>query len=77
MKAYNSFDEINHDLKILKLQTRINKEKIKRDVHYIKEDLSPISLVANVASSIAKKAFIMKAVAKIIGIRKAKIVGKT
>ncbi|MDR6299792.1 DUF6327 family protein [Mesonia maritima] len=76
MKVYNSYDEINHDLKVLKLQTNINREKIKREIHYIKEDLSPVSLAAGVATSIAKKAFILKAVSKLIGIQKAKIVNK-
>lgn len=77
MKVYNTYNEIDHDLKVLKLQSHINKEKIKREINHIKDDLSPVSIAANVASSIAKKAFIMKAVAKLIGIRKAKIVGRT
>lgn len=70
MKVYTSYDELNHDLKILKLQNKIDKEKIKISVEEIKEDLSPVSLFTSLASSIAKKAFILKAVSKIIGSRK-------
>ncbi|MDT0294683.1 DUF6327 family protein [Mesonia ostreae] len=67
MKIYNSYEEVDHDLKILKLQTEINKEKMKINVEDIKEDLSPISIVSGIVSSIAKKAFILKAVGKILG----------
>jgi len=70
MKVYSSYDEINHDLKILKLQNQINKEKIKINAEEIKEDLSPVSIVTGLATSIAKKAFILKIVSKIIGSRR-------
>ncbi|TQD40726.1 DUF6327 family protein [Haloflavibacter putidus] len=77
MKTYKSYHEVNHDLKILRLQTQIDKEKIKLSINDVKEDLSPINIATNVAVSIAKKALILKAVNKILGIQKAKIVGKT
>ncbi|WP_304155936.1 DUF6327 family protein [Mesonia mobilis] len=76
MKIYESYQEINNDLKVLKLQNHIDKERIKLSVNNIKEDLSPISLATGIATKIAKRAFILKAVSKLIGIQKAKIVNK-
>lgn len=76
MKVYNNYDEINHDLRVLKLQNEINEERIKLGIAEIKEDFSPVSLISGVAGSVVKKAFIMKAVAKIVGITKAKIVNR-
>lgn len=67
MKIYISYEEVDHDLKILKLQMQINKQKMKINVEEIKEDFSPISIISGIASSIAKKAFVLKAVSKILG----------
>lgn len=67
MRIYSTYDDIDHDLKILKLQTEINKEKMKINVEEIKEDLSPVSIITGIASSIAKKAFGLKALGKILG----------
>lgn len=76
MKVYNSYEEVDNDLRILRLQSQINKEKIKINYHHIKEDLEPINMVTGLLGSIAKKAFILKSVAKLVGITKAKIVDK-
>lgn len=76
MKVYNNYDEIDRDLRVLKLQTDINEERIKLNISEVKEDLSPVSLLSSVAGSIVKKAFIMKTVAKLVGITKAKIVNR-
>jgi len=67
MRIYSTYDDIDHDLKILKLQTEIDKEKMKINVEEIKEDISPVSIISGIVSSIAKKAFILKAVGKILG----------
>ncbi|MBW2961555.1 DUF6327 family protein [Mesonia aestuariivivens] len=76
MKIYESYQEINHDLKILKLQNHIDRERIKLTVNDIKEDFSPVSVATGIAGKIAKKALILKVVSKLIGIQKAKIVNK-
>jgi len=76
MKIYETYEEVNHDLKILKLQTQIDKEKIRLATNSIKEDFSPVSVASGIIGKIAKRALILKAVAKIVGIRKAKIVNK-
>tara|TARA_R100000935_G_C2810988_1_gene154945 strand:- start:838 stop:1065 length:228 start_codon:yes stop_codon:yes gene_type:complete len=70
MKEYSSFEEIDRDLKILKLQNQIDKEEIRLSVEHTKESLSPISLIGGLIGSIAQKAFVLKAVSKIFGIKK-------
>lgn len=74
MKKYDSFEEINEDLKVLKLQKEIDKEKLKLNFNIAKSqvDLSPMkmakeamgSAVSNAAGTIAKKAVLMKMVSK-------------
>jgi hypothetical protein len=44
MKEYRSFEEIERDLKILKLQNEIDKEEVMLSFHRTKEALSPLSL---------------------------------
>ena len=60
-KIYSSFDEIDKDLKILKLQKDIDLEEVKISYHEVKNSLSPIGLISNVAGAIAQKAFVLKA----------------
>jgi len=66
MRVYSSFDEIDKDLKILKLQTEIDKEEIKLSMDQTKESLSPKSLIRSAIGSIAQKALVLKAVSKIM-----------
>lgn len=73
MRIYSSFDEIDKDLKILKLQTEIDKEEIKLSLDQTKEQLSPMSLIGSTVGSVIQKALILKAVSKITGIKKVKI----
>lgn len=70
MKEYSSFDEIDRDLKILKLQTQIDKEEIKLSYELIKDNMSPLSLITSISSSIIRKALVLKAVAKVFGVKK-------
>lgn len=70
MRVYSSFEEIDKDLKILKLQTEIDKEEIKLSVDQTKESLSPMSLIGSTIGSIIQKALVLKAVSKIIGVKK-------
>jgi len=70
MKEYSSFEEIDRDLKILKLQNQIDKEEIRLSIQHTKESLSPLSLLGSLVSSIAQKAFVLKAVSKIVGVKK-------
>ncbi len=70
MRVYSSFEEIDKDLKILKLQTEIDKEEIKLSIDQTKENLSPVSLIGSTIGSIIQKALVLKAVSKIIGVKK-------
>ena len=70
MRVYSSFEEIDKDLKILKLQTEIDKEEIKLSIDQTKESLSPMSLVGSTIGSIIQKALVLKAVSKIMGVKK-------
>lgn len=70
MKQYTSFEEIDRDLKILKLQTQIDKEEIKLTIEEVKDSLSPLRIVGNTIGAIMQKAIVLKAVAKMFGIKR-------
>ncbi|MFD1094516.1 DUF6327 family protein [Salegentibacter chungangensis] len=70
MKQYSSFEEIDRDLKILKLQTQIDKEEIKLTFEQTKDSLSPVSMIGSIFGSVLQKALVLKAVAKIFGVKR-------
>lgn len=70
MREYSSFDQIDRDLKILKLQTLINREEMKLSYGQTKHDLTPGALAGSLLISIGKNAIIAKAIAKLSGIKK-------
>lgn len=72
LKVYESFEEIDRDLKILKLQQQIDQEQVKLNVNEIKESFSPVTAVANIIGAIAQKAFVLKMVNKLLGIKRVK-----
>lgn len=67
MKQYSSFEEIDRDLKILKLQNEIDKEEIKLSIQETKDNLSPLSLAGSVITAAVRKALVLKALAKVWG----------
>lgn len=67
MKEYQSFDEIERDLKILKLQNEIDKEEVILSFNRTKEALSPMSLLNSAAQAAKRKAMELKAMAAAIG----------
>ena len=71
MKRYTTFDEVNRDLKFLRLKSKIDMEQIKIDVRNSKETISdtfsPINLIVNTIGSIVQKAFVLKVVDKLVG----------
>ena len=73
MKRYTTFDEIDRDLKFLKLKSKIDLEEFKLGLQNSKstlnETLSPMNIVAGTVGSIAKRAFVFKVAEKITGIR--------
>ncbi|WP_347373613.1 hypothetical protein [Aequorivita sp. Q41] len=76
MKRYTTFKEIDRDLKYLRLKSQIDLEEVKLGFNHskeaISETLSPLNLVASTVSSIVKKAFVLKIVDKLIGIKPVK-----
>lgn len=67
MKEYSSFEEIDRDLEILKLQNQIDKEEIKLSIARTKEGLSPKYLFNSAAGALKKKALELAAMAKGMG----------
>lgn len=70
MKQYSSYEEIDRDLEILKLQTDIDREEMKLSLAKTKGAVSPVSIAGNMVGSILQKALIFKAVTKLTGLKK-------
>lgn len=70
MRTYSNFEQIDKDLKILKLQTEIDKEEIKLSLDKTKDSFSPVSLLGSTVGAIIQKAIVLKAVSKIFGIKR-------
>ncbi|MCM4155001.1 DUF6327 family protein [Gramella sp. AN32] len=70
MRIYSSFQEIDRDLKILQLQTEIDKEELKLSFDQTKDELTPGSIIGSSFMALFEKFFLLKAVSKIFGIRK-------
>lgn len=66
MKKYSSFAEIDRDLKIMELQTQIDKEQIKLSLEHTKQSLSPMAIMGNIGS-VALEAVLLKGLSRIIG----------
>ena len=61
MKEYRSFEEVDRDLKILKLQNEIDKEELKLNIKRVKKEISPKVLLGNLSDLLKKKALETKA----------------
>lgn len=67
MRQYNNFDEIERDLRLLKLRSEIDKERILLSYHQTKESLSPVNVLKRSAGTIFKSALIYKGASKVLG----------
>lgn len=56
MKKYRTFKEIDQDLKILKVQAEISKQKANIDLVYIKRAFSFANVIAELAAYFGQKA---------------------
>lgn len=70
MRVYNSFEEIDSDLRYLKLLQQVQQEMMKLQVNEVKDRLSAASILTNIISSIDKKAVVLKIVDKLLGSKK-------
>lgn len=70
MREYSSFEDIDRDLKILKLQTEIDKEEIKLSIEQAKKGISPLSIAGSIVGSILEKVLVLKAVTKLTGLKR-------
>jgi len=65
MKEYNTFDDIDTDLKRLNLERKIAWEELKLVQGKVEEDLKPVHLIVNVLK-VAIKVGVFKLLKKII-----------
>lgn len=64
-RLYDTYEELEKEIRILKLQHEIDEERIKLNVQNVKEDLNPLSIASDVASSFAKNAIYLKIATKL------------
>jgi hypothetical protein len=55
MKSYNSFKELDQDLKLLKVQAQISTQKVNIDIAYIKRAFAFTNIIAEVISYLGQK----------------------
>ena len=67
MREYKNFKEIDRDLRLLKLQMEIDKEKTILSYHHTKESLAPMRIMKDVAGTVFKSAIVLKAANKVLG----------
>lgn len=68
MRQYRNFDEIDRDLKLLKLQQDIAVEEISLNVNRTKESLKPMVIIKNLAGNVFKSAMIFKTTNKLLSV---------
>ncbi|MCC8359531.1 MULTISPECIES: DUF6327 family protein [Salinimicrobium] len=67
MREYKNFKEIDRDLKLLKLQKEIDKERVLLSYNQTKESLSPKRIIKSAAGSIFKNALVLKGATSVLG----------
>jgi len=76
MKVYSNFDEIDKDLKILKLKKQISEEEVRLNLNGAKSGVtsgfSPMSTVSSMIGSVLQKAIVAKLVGKLFGYKRVK-----
>jgi len=68
-KIYTSFDQINRDLKVLRLEKEIKQEELKLRFASTKESVSfsPASTALSFLGAIVQKALVAKIIGKVFG----------
>lgn len=68
MRQYKHFSEIDRDLRLLKVQREIEKERIRLSYNLTKESFAPTTLLKSAAGTIFKSTLILKGTSKILGV---------
>lgn len=76
MREYKNFKEIDRDLKLLKLQKEIDKEKVKLSFNQTKQSLTPKAILSSIAGDFLRSAIVTKGTNKILGALGGKKKGK-
>lgn len=64
MKDYKNFQELDDDIKILKLKSRINEEHLKLSVKDFKNEFRPMNIFTSVAAKIAEHVILRKSASR-------------
>lgn len=76
MRVYSNFEEIEQDLKILKLKKQIGEEEMRLNMNGMKDSLntglSPVSSIGTMLGSFLQKAVIAKLVSSIFSHKRVK-----
>jgi len=67
MRRYKTFEEVNTDLRLLKIQSDIDKEELKTSIEKTKDSLSPSNLIGGLVGSLATRAIALKLLVPIAG----------
>lgn len=65
-RKYSSFEEIDLDLKILKLEREIHAQKFKRGIRGVKKNLQPANLLEEAVGGLSEPSFIDRIVSIIL-----------
>lgn len=65
-RMYSSFEEIDRDREIYRLEMEIEKRKMTHNVEGIKASISPINIGTSLALSVLKKRFFYKMYKKLL-----------
>ena len=80
MREYSSFEQIEHDLKILKLKRQISEEEVRLNMNGAKNGMSagfsPVSSISSLVGSLLQKALVAKLLSSIFGYKRVKEVNK-
>lgn len=68
MRQYSSFDEVDRDLVLLKLQKEVDKERIILSYNNTKESLKPLSLLKGAGETLLKSAVVVKGASKLLSL---------
>ena len=67
MREYKNFKQIDRDLKLLKLQQEIDKEKILLNYNRTKESLTPKNILKSAADAALRNPIILAGTTKVLG----------